>query len=101
MNQVYDYLEGGFHIFPLHNIEQGKCSCGFDDCQAIGKHPRANNWQTPISWDDQQIENMIEFGQLRDRFGVLCDGWLVVDIDPRNGGSLEQLNKYMEVDIDN
>lgn len=100
MNQVYDYLEGGFHIFPLHNIEQGKCSCGFDDCQAVGKHPRANNWQTPISWDDQQIENMIEFGQLRDGFGVLCDGWLIVDIDPRNGGSLEQLNKYMEVDID-
>lgn len=100
MNQVYDYLEGGFHIFPLHNIEQGKCSCGFDDCQAVGKHPRANNWQTPISWDDQQIENMIEFGQLRDGFGVLCDGWLIVDIDPRNGGSLEQLNKYMGVDID-
>lgn len=99
MNQIYDYLEGGFNIFPLYNVIQSKCECGFEDCQAIGKHPRMNNWQTPVSWDDSQIEAMIEFKQLRDGFGVLCDGWLVVDIDPRNGGSLGQLNAFMGVDI--
>lgn len=99
MNTVYDYLEAGFNIFPLYNINQGKCECGFDDCQAIGKHPRANNWQTPVSWDDDQIDAMLEFGQLRDGFGVLCNGWLVVDIDPRNGGSLEQLNEFIGVDV--
>ena len=99
MNNVYDYIEGGFNIFPLYNINNGKCECGFSDCQAVGKHPRANNWQTPVSWDDDQIATMLEFGQLRDGFGVLCNGWLIVDIDPRNGGTVEGLNEFIGVDV--
>ncbi len=99
MNTVYDYIEGGFNIFPLYNINNGKCECGFDDCQAVGKHPRANNWQTPVSWDDDQIATMLEFGQLRDGFGVLCNGWLIVDIDPRNGGTVESLNELIGIDV--
>lgn len=99
MNTVYDYIEGGFNIFPLYNINNGKCECGFDDCQAVGKHPRANNWQTPVSWDDDQIATMVEFGQLRDGFGVLCSGWLIVDIDPRNGGTVEALNEFIGIDV--
>lgn len=33
-----ELASGGFHVHPLHWIEDGHCSCGADDCKA-GKHP--------------------------------------------------------------
>lgn len=29
----------GFHVFPIHTISAGRCSCGRPDCKNAGKHP--------------------------------------------------------------
>lgn len=39
---------------------------------------------------------MEEMGQFDTGFGVLCDGFVVIDIDPRNGGTVEQVQEYYD-----
>ena len=86
MNQIYDYLEAGFRIFGLHKIERGQCACDNEECEAIGKHPRMSNWQNVPMWSDDQLEVMEQTGHFDTGFGVLCDGFLIIDVDARNGG---------------
>lgn len=94
----YDYLESGFKIFPLYNIiSGGLCECGDENCCAVGKHPRFANWQLGIHWTEEQLDFMQDIGQFDTGYGVLCDGYLIVDVDPRNGGT-ESL-KQLEIDL--
>lgn len=88
-----EFIEAGFRIFPLWRFGPGGCECGNVDCAALGKHPRASNWQHTPQWDDEQIDTMEEFGHLDTGYGVLCKGLLVIDVDARNGGvdSFERL----------
>lgn len=90
-----DMIEAGFRVFPLYRIINGICECGETDLKHIGKHPRASNWQNTPEWDDEQIENMEEAGFFDTGYGVVCKGWLVIDVDARNGGikSYEKLLK--------
>lgn len=39
VNYALFYVEQGLPIIPLHWIENGKCSCGREDCPSPGKHP--------------------------------------------------------------
>lgn len=96
-NQIHDYIEAKLKIFPLHKIINGQCSCENPHCEAAGKHPSTNNWQSTPHWEEIQIETMIFSGQLKTGFGVLCKGLLVVDIDPRNGG--DDSLKRLETDL--
>ena len=103
MNTVYDYLEGGFRIFPLWPIvDGGSCGCGDPECETAGKHPRMSNWQHAPHWSDEQIEVMEQTGQLDTGFGVCLDNHLVIDIDERNGGfeSYERLKKDTGIDYE-
>lgn len=60
---------------------------------ALGKHPRASNWQHTPHWDEDQVDTMEAAGHFQGGYGVLCKGLLVIDVDARNGGvpSFEQL----------
>ncbi len=96
-----DYFEAGYRVFPLHGVTKGICDCGNADCSAFYKHPRIANWQhTPI-WAESQIDVMEMTGQFKTGFGVLCDGYLIIDIDPRNGGdkSYKKLVKDTKTDF--
>lgn len=42
-------------VFPVHSIENGKCTCGSINC-AIGKHPRTSNGVHAATTDLEQIE---------------------------------------------
>ena len=79
----------GFHVFPLHSIRDGACTCESRSCQHAGKHPRTSHGfynatedATTIAafwtaWPDANI-------------GVRTGGGLVVlDVDPRHGGDAE------------
>lgn len=90
MNQ-YDYLDAGFRVLGLHGVENGRCTCGNPECTALYKHPILKNWARSPVWDDEQLENMELMGQFKTGFGVLCHGYLVVDVDPRNGGDIASL----------
>lgn len=87
-------LEMGWHIFPLHTIENGRCGCGDPECTAIGKHPRSQAWQHTPKMEPQFLSYLeddegIFFGnQLLDGYGIVLvpSGLIVVDVDGRNGG---------------
>lgn len=82
-----DYYEAGFKIFGLHGVTRGLCDCGNAECTAFYKHPRVSNWQHTPHWPLAQFEVMEMTGQFSTGFGVLCDGHIIIDIDPRNGGN--------------
>lgn len=99
--EAVDYHEAGFRVFELHDIVDGhKCACGDPDCDAVGKHPGITQWQNIPRWDDEQFQTMQKY-QIGTGFGVLCAGWLVVDVDPRNGGSesFARLQKDLGLDL--
>lgn len=93
-----DELEAGWIIFPLHQIIRSaagvSCGCLNPDCEAIGKHPRASNWQHTQRYDEDQLAYLEDFdeeffgNQLINSHGVVVasSGLLVVDVDGRNGG---------------
>jgi len=82
-----DYLEAGFKIFGLHTVRNGICTCGNPDCKALFKHPKVRRWQLTPDWSQEQLDCMVMKGDFDTGFGVLLDKWLVIDIDPRNGGA--------------
>lgn len=86
MNNIHDYLEAGFKIFGIHGATNNKCNCGNEDCKALYKHPVISNWQNVPNWSDDQIETFEAMGHFKTGFGVLCSGFLIVDVDARNGG---------------
>lgn len=93
-----DELQAGWIIFPLHTINRTAsgvtCGCLDPDCQAIGKHPRASNWQHTQPYDEDQLAYLEDFegeffgNQLIDNHGIVVasSGLLIVDVDGRNGG---------------
>lgn len=102
INDIYDYIESGFKIFGLHGASGGVCNCGDVECTAILKHPVMSNWQNVPHWSDEQIECFNELGHFNSGFGVLVKGFLVVDVDARNGGvkSFKQLCKDVPCILD-
>jgi len=87
MNEIYDYLEAGFRLFGIYGTDKkGNCECENPSCEALYKHPRISNWQQVPSWSEEQIETFTALGHFNTGFGVLCQGWLIIDIDARNGG---------------
>lgn len=88
ISEIYDYIEAGFHVFGLHGASGGVCNCGDDKCKAVLKHPIMSNWQSVPRWSDEQIECFNDMGHFNSGFGVLCRGFLIVDVDARNGGVL-------------
>ena len=95
ISEIYDYIDADFKIFGLHGSTNGACNCGDVDCKAVLKHPIMSNWQSVPNWSDEQLECFDMMGHFNTGFGVLCKGWLVVDVDARNDGvkSFKQLCK--------
>lgn len=50
------YAARGWQIFPCHTPTAGGCSCGHDDCESQGKHPRVA-WKSKATADVQTIKN--------------------------------------------
>ena len=86
INEIHDYIEAGFRVFGIHGAHQGACDCGNPKCEAILKHPVISSWQNVPEWSDEQIETFDQMGHFDTGFGVLCSGFLVIDVDARNGG---------------
>ena len=100
MNQ-FDYLDAGFRIFGLHGVDaKGNCECGNPHCKAILKHPRTSAWQHTPNWSDEQLDTMEMMGQFSTGFGVLVDEHIVIDIDPRNGGSEAYAKLCKDLNLD-
>ena len=92
------YARRGWHVFPLHHIIDGRCSCGKSKCgRNSGKHPRTRHGLKDATIDEQTVKTWwkrwpaanigLPTGQV--------SGFVVLDIDPEHGGeeSLRQLEK--------
>lgn len=95
-----DYYDAGFRVFGIYGVQEGICECGNPKCEALFKHPRVSNWQNTPYWGEDQFEAMYTYGQFDTGFGVLCDGYLIIDIDPRNGGSESYTQLVEDTGID-
>lgn len=96
MNEIHDYIDAGFRVFGLHGIgEDGFCACGSRECGAAYKHPVISNWQNVPHWSEDQIDVFDQMGHFDTGFGVLCSGWLIIDVDARNGG-VESFKKLLD-----
>jgi hypothetical protein len=87
MEAALRYADDGWQVFPLHGIENGKCTCGVK-CSSPGKHPRVN-------WSSEATD---DFGKVTEwwkkwpdaNIGVATgkrSGIYVIDID--NKGSID------------
>lgn len=82
------YAERGWRVIPLHSIEgDGGCSCRRPDCTSQGKHPRVPDWPTRATTGTDQIAKWWRMWPRANVGLVTGGGLLVVDVDPRNGGS--------------
>jgi len=95
-----DYLDANMKIMALHPVKNGLCDCGDIQCKALYKHPRSRGWQSTPHWSDEQMGNMEKYGFFATGFGVLCQGFLIIDIDPRNGGNEGYAKLCKDTDTD-
>jgi hypothetical protein len=92
------YARRGWHVFPVHSMRNGRCSCGDADCTSPGKHPR-----TPRGWKDASTNPGTIVAWWREWFDANVaiatgpSGLAVVDVDPRADGmhSLEALEAVL------
>jgi hypothetical protein len=87
LDAALEYAAQGRHIFPVHGIRDGCCTCALADCRSPGKHPHVTSWQNVASTDHVTIAQW--WHQWPDaNIGCACgpSGLLVLDVDPRNGG---------------
>lgn len=83
LEAALDYIERGWHIFPLHSItENGTCTCGLEKCSDAGKHPSTTAGLREATRDKEQIEQWFASGDRN--IGVVTgqlSGITVLDID--------------------
>jgi putative DNA primase/helicase len=88
-SEALAYAGLGLPVIPLHTIVEGHCSCGDVDCARPGKHPRTSHGVKDATTDRNQIKRW--WAEWPDANIGLAPGLerdiLVLDIDPRHGGS--------------
>ena len=78
----------GLPVLPLHSVgDDGRCTCLNKACSSVGKHPRTKHGHRDATTAREQIVmwwNAKPLANVGVRTGA---GLIVLDIDPRNGGS--------------
>ncbi len=88
----------GRAFYPLYTLRPPDlCSCWLPDCRSVAKHPIPRSGVKEATCDRAQIA---EWWRLYPdaNIGIATGkGLLVIDIDPRSGGSLDALNAVVEL----
>jgi len=81
------YAGRGWHVFPLHSVKDGRCTCGKDCGKNAGKHPRVKGGFKAATTDAHQIEAW--WGRFPDsNIGIATgsvSGLVIIDIDGASG----------------
>jgi hypothetical protein len=92
------YANEGMRILPIHSLHSpGCCTCGREECRSMAKHPITQQGVKDATSGREQIK---EWWRLypHANIGIATGhGLLVVDLDPRHGGTLEALQKLVEL----
>ena len=94
------YASQGWKILPCHGITlDGRCTCNQPHAEPKdkGKHPAINKWNTDATSDPNTLTRYWEQNP-EYNIGVSCrsSGFLVIDIDPRGGGT-ESFEKFEQL----
>ena len=85
------YAQQGWKILPVHGIaKDGKCTCGksHSEPKEIGKHPAISSWNSEATSDAAVLSSWwAENPEYNVGVFAKPSGFLVIDIDPRNGGT--------------
>lgn len=88
------YVARGWSVVPLHTPVDRGCSCRRGkECPSPGKHPRTRNGVKDASTDPDQIQSWWKRWP-NANIGVACGAMsrlIVLDVDPRNGGSVANI----------
>ncbi len=86
---AHSYARRGWRVFPVHTVDDGRCSCRNPVCDRGGKHPRTKNGLKDATINEGQIRNWwIRWPTAN--VGIVtggASGIVVVDTDPRHGGN--------------
>lgn len=102
LDQALALANQGFRIFPVHSVADGICTCNQGEkCSAKGKHPHITSWHFLATTNQEEIRKWwrqfrnANIGIATGSFMSLKKSFLVLDIDPKNGGaeSLAALEK--------
>lgn len=89
VDHALEYAKRGWYVLPLYTtLETGMCSCGNDDCQSIGKHPRISNGCKGATKDEAIIEQWWKTwpdANIGIATGTVS-GFVVLDVDPDRDG---------------
>lgn len=95
LQAALEYADRGWAVFPLHSIKEGRCTCGKENCEHPGKHPRTAHGRNDATtnkavlrewwkkWPDANVSLAT---------GADSGGLIVLDVDKKAGG-LENLKK--------
>lgn len=81
------YAARGFKVFPCHtpkvtaDVGDPTCSCGRDDCQNIGKHPRTKNGLKDATNDPAKVTEFWHEWPMANIGLVTSSEYVVIDID--------------------
>ncbi len=92
LTSALQYAAFVWSVFPVHHPLGQGCSCGQGDCTNVGKHPRTYHGVKDASTDLTVIRNWWhKWPDSNIGLHVGQSGLVVIDIDPRHGGRLDQL----------
>jgi Bifunctional DNA primase/polymerase, N-terminal/AAA domain/Primase C terminal 1 (PriCT-1) len=84
------YASRNFFVLPLHAVcVDRSCSCENPKCTSIGKHPLTPNGVKDATRSPERIREWWRRYPFANVGIATGRGLLVIDIDPRHGGSLE------------
>ncbi len=100
VTNAVSYIQRNWRVLPVHSIAaKGGCTCGNAQCSSAGKHPRTKNGvkdatknygQVLAWWQEDPHANI----------GIATgNGLLVIDIDPRHGGSWRDLHSRFNIPL--
>jgi len=95
-NEASFLAENGFLLFPIHGINDGRCTCGSRKCSSPGKHPRISSWQTEATNDTHRLNSWCQTWP-GCNWAVTTggeSGLLILDVDGPEG--VESLRKLEE-----
>ena len=102
LNAALKYAtEYGWRVFPVHSVNDGRCSCGKPNCPSPGKHPRTRNGVKAATTDPERITGWWK-KHTDANVGIATgaeSGIIVLDVDRHEGGAngLSALRRLQEV----
>jgi len=87
LEHALQYAQRNWHVFPLHSVQDGRCSCGQSCGKNAGKHPRVKGGFKVATTDPAQIEawwRKWRNANIGIATGTLS-GLVVIDIDGDDG----------------